>query len=99
MFDKYDFVGGYQFASFYMDNCPTLTKEDPLPTKDQIMNQAVNTGIFLFDLWVSNRDRWKGNILLKPTNDDRYFLYLIDHRDCFPEEVSGQLNPLRKNQD
>lgn len=96
LFNKYDFSSGNQFASLYIHNCPSLPKEAAFPKKDQILNQDVLPGLFVFDLWVSNQDRWKNNILLKPMDDEKYYLYLIDHSDCFPGGTHWSLASLHK---
>ena len=97
LFEKYDFVPGNQFASLYIDGCTALSKEEPFPVRDQIQNHAIIPGIFLFDIWVSNQDRWKNNILLQPVKEGKFYLYLIDHGDCFPEGREWTIKSLKKS--
>lgn len=96
LFEKYDFVPGNQFASLYIDGCTGRSKEDPFPARDRILNHAIIPGILLFDLWVSNQDRWKNNILFKPVKGGKFHLYLIDHGDCFPGGKNWTLETLGK---
>jgi hypothetical protein len=93
---SYGFVSGNQFASLLVENCVGLPSQPPYPEWSQFLNPDCIPAILIFDLWVSNADRWRNNILLQRFSEYRYFIYLIDHSDCFPGGTKWTLGSLEE---
>ncbi|MDM5187518.1 hypothetical protein QUF99_09340 [Bacillus sp. DX4.1] len=81
--DKYKFKHGNQFASLYLENCRGLWCN---PEKNQMKNRDILAGITVFDFWLRNIDRDESNILLRPIGKSDYFIYIIDHGNCYPSK-------------
>lgn len=78
---KHRFKHGTQFCSKYLRDCINLTNSPPVPSK--IINSDVGLQLFVFDLWVGNKDRHMNNILLEKADNDQYYIHIIDHTHTF----------------
>lgn len=74
---------GIHFASLYLNQSKAISKRHP-PDGKSILNLDMLSGVVPFDIWVSNSDRNSTNMLLEKSLPGKYFVYLIDHGNCFP---------------
>ena len=79
---RYGFRPGHQFASEYIPDCLKKIDRESLPNLN-IVNRKHLAGIIVFDQWVNNVDRRRSNILLRPTPEHGYQLYMIDQGHSF----------------
>lgn len=70
----------YQFASRFISGCQNGHEVSQMKN---IVNEQQLASIILFDYWLSNRDRTKKNILLEDAGNETYYLWIIDHAECF----------------
>jgi hypothetical protein len=91
------FKEGNQFASVFIPNCIGLTRVSPRPVRSEIENIENLAGMIVFDQWVNNTDRGSNNILLESLTNGKYYLHLIDHANCFPNEFKWTEETVKEN--
>ncbi|PRX40361.1 HipA-like protein [Planifilum fimeticola] len=80
---RHRFLPGHQFASEYIPDCLKKIDKESLSGLN-IVNRRHLAGIIVFDQWVNNVDRRRGNILLRPLSGNRgFWLYMIDQGHSF----------------
>lgn len=91
------FLPGHQFASLFLRDPIQLRKDVPPPNKMKIKNRIDAAGVIVFDHWIRNADRARGNILLEPLKDGTYHFHMIDHGDCFPGKFQWTKESLQEH--